>query len=380
MKIGILTQPLNTNYGGILQAYALKEVLQDMGHEVVIINRQSRQYPFWYVLGSHIKSIMKGESVARNSFLTNKQKRIISKNTSDFTKKYIPNLSKKFSFNSEMYEVNNMGFDVLIVGSDQCWRPKYSPCITNFFFDFAKDNRNIKRISYAASFGVDDWEFTAEDTATCKTLIQHFDAISVREDSAVDLVRDCLGWRNAVHVLDPTMLLCPEQYAEIVVKEQIGSSVGNLKVYVLDKTAEKNHFIQLMEDKLHLKAFEVLPHSRLNEEKVTKHNVGNFVFPNPAFWLRGFQDARFVITDSFHCTVFAILHNIPFVAMGNANRGMSRFQSLLSMFGLLDRLITDFVSIDVDKFIAKEIDWQQVNNILDMERKKAVDFLKENLD
>ena len=119
--------------------------------------------------------------------------------------------------------------------------------------------------------------------------------------------------------------------------------------------------------------------SSVSEVKDVGVFLCNFVYPSPAIWLRGFQDAQFVLTDSFHGTVFSILHNIPFVAFGNVQRGMSRFKSLLTMFGLQDRLITDFASFDADQLIAKKIDWASVNNILEVERKKAVRFLKENL-
>ena len=92
-----------------------------------------------------------------------------------------------------------------------------------------------------------------------------------------------------------------------------------------------------------------------------------------------FQDAKFVITDSFHGTAFSILHNIPFIAIGNVARGMSRFQSLLKMFGLEDRLITDINSVNIDNFAEKEIDWKRVNDVLEKERVKAVGFLINNL-
>jgi exopolysaccharide biosynthesis predicted pyruvyltransferase EpsI len=107
--------------------------------------------------------------------------------------------------------------------------------------------------------------------------------------------------------------------------------------------------------------------------------VNDFAYPNPAQWLRGYQDARFVITDSFHGTVFSILFNIPFLAIGNKNRGLARFQSLLNMFNLSDRLITDLSNFDSDTFIQKEIDWSKVNGVLDQQRKKATDFLRTNL-
>ncbi len=380
MKIAILTQPLHDNYGGLLQAYALKEVLQEMGHEVIIINRQSiRKVPLWKRFASITKSILIGRQIHPNLFLKSIYKEELSRETNKFRETYIPNLSQLITDNEGMQELNNMGFEAYIVGSDQCWRPRYSPAIQNYFLDFAENDEKVKRVAYAASFGVSHWEFTEVDTERSKELLKKFDAISVREDSAIGLVRDKLNRDDAVHVLDPTMLLSVKQYSELVKAENIPISNGNLKVYVLDKTPEKDNLVEMLENKLQLKSFEVLPAKRLNEEKVTNSNINDFVFPNPAAWLRGFQDAKFVVTDSFHGTAFSILHNIPFIAIGNVARGMSRFQSLLKMFGLEDRLVTDINSVNIDNFAEKEIDWERVNDLLKKDREKAIKFLKEGL-
>src|SRR5690606_8729783 len=119
----------------------------------------------------------------------------------------------------------------------------------------------------------------------------------------------------------------------------------------------------------------VLPKKRLNVELVTNQNVNEFIYPSPAIWLRGFQDARFVITDSFHGTVFSILHNIPFIAIGNVRRGLSRFESLLQMFGLENRFLLEYNNEKINEILNNEIDWPKVNQTLEMERAKAMNFL-----
>src|SRR5690554_6190219 len=188
MKIAVLTQPLHDNYGGLLQAYALKEVLQAMGNEVVIINRKSPQPSMLKILLSRIKNSLLGKPKREKVFLTENQKMAISKHTNKFRKKYIPNLSELITNDDGMKSLNSLGFNAYVVGSDQCWRPKYSPKISNYFLDFLDTDLKTKRISYAASFGVSDWEFSEKDTKICKELMRKFDAISVRENSAIDLV------------------------------------------------------------------------------------------------------------------------------------------------------------------------------------------------
>ncbi|WP_034259779.1 polysaccharide pyruvyl transferase family protein [Aequorivita capsosiphonis] len=376
LKIAILTQPLHDNYGGLLQAYALKEVLNTLGHEAIIIDRRGGKPKGLRKIASRVKGKLLGREV-----ISKRHQDIISKETISFREKYIPNLSEVIEDNQGMYKLNNMNFDAYIVGSDQCWRPKYSPYIRNYFLDFAKEKSNIKRLSFAASFGVSDWEFTDEETQDCKELLQRFDAISVREKSGIDLVKKHLGRNDAVHLIDPTMLLATDDYKKIAAQEKTKPSDGNLKVYVLDKSDSKMRIIRDAEKKLGLKMFEVLPKKRLGSEPVTNQNVTDFAYPNPVEWLRAYQDAKFVITDSFHGTAFSIMFNVPFISIGNPKRGMARFESLLGMFDLEDRLISDDLEhVKIDTIINNKINWDKVNQILDKEKIKALDFLKSNLD
>lgn len=375
MKIGILTQPLQDNYGGLLQAYALKEVLQSMGHEVVIINRRFGKASIWRVYLFIVKSLLKRRRLSPNIFLTQKLRDEVSKETRQFREKYIPNLSELITDQKGMERLNSMGFDAYVVGSDQCWRPKYSPSIRNYFLDFAIKDDHVKRIAYAASFGVSNREFTDKDTLACRGLLQKFDAVSVREDSAIDLLDTYLNRKDVYHLIDPTMLLTSENYIAITNMENNRASDGDFMVYILDELPKKQFLVHRIEEKMSLKVFEIFPAKRLNEEKVTEKNIVDFVYPNPSKWLRGFQDAKFVVTDSFHGTIFSILHNVPFITIGNKDRGLSRFESLLNMFDLMDRLVLDIDGAMIDNLVSKKIDWQKVNKKLEEERYKAKEFL-----
>lgn len=379
-KIGILTQPLHDNYGGLLQAYALKEILLESGHEVIIINRQKVYNSKILKAAGRFRRLYKLKSFSKSKGMSAIHRNIISKNTRYFIDTYLSEQSNLITNNSEMLRLNKDGFDAFIVGSDQCWRPKYSPNIENFFLDFAKKNKHIKRISYAASFGTNNWEFSKKETKECRKLLKKFDAISVREKSGINLVRNHLSRDDAIHVLDPTMLLTTKHYRKIISDENVKKSKGNLKVYVLDKTLQKEKLIDVIEGKLKLDKFEVMPKKRINKDVITDSNVYEFQYPSPMEWLQGFDDASFVITDSFHGTVFSILFNIPFVCLGNKHRGMARFESLLDLFGLSDRLIEDLSLEDIDNLLKTNIDWSEVNNIVEQERSKSLKFLNESLD
>jgi hypothetical protein len=372
MKIGILTQPLKTNYGGLLQAYALQKTLNDLDHETWIVDRDYPKLSFKKkVLNQIKKRIPIGEfSIQPNA----KENEIIGKHTSYFKNKYIGPITEKITQSSEMQKLNALDFEAYVVGSDQVWRPKYSPGITNFFIDFAANEQDVKRLSYAASFGVEDWEFNEEQTSKCSMLAQEFDAVSVRESSGINLSKKYLGVK-ATHVLDPTMLLSLKDYVNLIDEERESKNAGNLMTYVLDITEEKEKFINDVAEYLNLSPFTVMQKVKLSR----KTNINDSIFPPVTKWLKGFLDARFVITDSFHGCAFAILFNKPFLALGNKKRGVARFTSLLKMFDLEDRLVLNDFNFN-KSFLKTKINWNKVNIILESERKKSIYFLKNSLD
>src|SRR5690606_23817598 len=238
---------------------------------------------------------------------------------------------------SDYFSKNN--FNAVIVGSDQTWRPKYSPDIYNFYLDFLEDNPTIKKLAYASSFGTSEWEYTEEQTQRVSELAKQFHAISVREAAGVDLCREKLGV-EAVHLFDPTLLLTAEDYSELINQPKANKE---LFTYVLDESKEKQDFIQSIGKHLHLK-------QHTNQAKKfdvdVKRPLEELIMPPLEGWLQGFSDAGFVITDSFHGTVFSIINKKPFIALVNAERGASRFESILSKLGLEERMIYDVNSFD----------------------------------
>ena len=336
MKIGILTQPLHTNYGGLLQAFALQKYLRNMGHEALTVDysRKPRAWLFPYRLARRCvaKFILRRKIALFSKSLSPSA----GKNTQRFVEENI-RTTKKIWAPAREGDFSEYGFDAFVVGSDQTWRPAYSPYMPTFFLDCLGEDKKIRRIAYASSFGKDEWEFTPEMTKVCAPLAKKFHAISVREDSGVELCRKYLGV-SAEHVIDPTMLLSKEEYCEIVTRdEERGflekrSSGSHLFAYVLDEEPEKKSLIADVATRLGLSVEEIMP-------KREALQSGKASYPPVSAWLRGFRDAEFVVTDSFHGCVFSIIFNKPFIAIGNAGRGMSRFHSLLKMFGLGNRLV-----------------------------------------
>ncbi len=270
-----------------------------------------------------------------------------------------------------LIDIKKNKFDAIIVGSDQIWRPKYFfSRIENAYLDFAK-KWNIKRISYAASFGAEEWEYDENQTINCTALLKKFDAISVRESSAKVMCENKFGV-EALHVLDPTMLLTKENYIELFKEACTQQSKGNLFCYILDKKKETNIITDCIAKNKGLKPFFV--NSRYEEPNAP---LEERIQKPVEKWLRAFYDAEFVITDSFHACVFSIIFNKPFIVYGNRERGMARFESLLKLFELEERLVSSLS--EVNKVLQMPIDWEKVNSIYKQMKEKSLSFLAKNL-
>lgn len=360
MKIGILTQPLYVNYGGLMQCFALQQVLRDMGHEPVVLQRE---FPRRYTItggivyyAKHFVKLLLGRQSSWHYYIDPKRREYIAKNTNRFIEKNIPSRSVKCYTTEELKrEVDRIHLDAIIVGSDQVWRPFYSPCQPNYFLDFIEKDSAILRISYAASFGRDDWSFSKELTKQCGVLLRRFKAVSVREQSAIALCKEHFGV-EPVLVLDPTMLLEKDDYLKIA--SSSGRHEG-LFCYILDRNKEKRAVALSIAEKTGLSAFETMPGAADSVDNLYK-DLEKCVYPSVEDWVASFRDANMVLTDSFHGTVFSIIFNKPFWVIGNAGRGMARFNTLLSLFGLEDRLIVPESVGTIDYFLP--IDWRKVND------------------
>lgn len=376
MKIAIFTQPLHTNYGGLLQAFALQKALKkELNADSVTINIQMNQ-TFWMKSKSLIKNAINKFLFLKGNTLfdfrpSTEEKKYIGVQTNAFINKYI-NTSKEVS-RTDLNYLRKLDKDAFIVGSDQVWRPKYSPNIYTYFFGFLNKKKRPKTISYAASFGVDNWEFSREQTKKCAALAKQFDAVSVREDSGVVLCKDYLGV-VATKVLDPTLLLDLEDYLEIMDSKEASNEDDFLMLYVLDPELVKGPIVERIIKDINLRINSIMP---LPFRKENKDKIDQCVYPSVADWLRGFYKAKFVVTDSFHGTVFSILFNKQFIALGNEQRGMSRFTSILKIFNLENRLITN--PNQIDNILKEKIDYLKVNKILAEEKGKSLAFLKQSL-
>lgn len=367
MKIGILTIQFNNNYGGFLQAYALQYFLTCKGHDVTIINlnnnKLSRINKFKFIIKGIINTVLRFESFpVFKSIYEFKGKKMHT-----FVSKHIK-LSKPFKDRNEYIKFcNNSDFNAFIVGSDQVWRPEYVKCIYDYFLDFI--NKDIFRISYAASFGTDNPNYSAIDIRLCGEYLSKFKAISVRETSAIT-VMEKFKWttENVITVLDPTLLLPKSHYEKLI--ENYRTKIcykDRILSYILDDNDDIHNILCEAENTMKLKSINII-----NPEKWK--NI-NYVMPAIEEWLCAFRDASFIITDSFHGMVFSIIMQKPFAVYINSDRGISRFTSLLSMLNLDNRIIRNNIGL----LIHEKINWSEVNTLLDYQKKKSEKFITNSL-
>lgn len=363
MKTAILTQPLVSNYGGILQNYALQQVLLGLKHEPVTLDRQTHQAQWKKIL----KLIFRELGIARfKDHYTDNALGIYFKDVSNFIDNNI-NIKRKIISEQALQTIfAAQNADAIIVGSDQVWRPRYSPGIYNYFLDFLQDEK-LKKIGYSVSFGTDQWELTEKQTQKCADLVKQFDAVSVRESSAIDLCKNYLGIESQL-TLDPTILLGYQHYKMLA--EKAKPSEGNLFCYILDNSQYIVNIVTAFAKEKNLKPFFIshLP------------NKDNLVVPKVEQWLRGFSDAEFVITDSYHGTIFSIIFNKPFISIGNKRRGLARFDSILDILNLKCRMVDTNATQEVFYEIAeKKIDYKRINCILKNKKETSIGYLEYNL-
>lgn len=373
MKIGILTLPLHTNYGGILQAYALQTVLERMGHNVKVIN-----YPlyiqrhifrrFLSFLYRNLRKWILFDKKTNTSWITEYDVICCQRG---LTNKFI--LQKIHNrFTDSLSKIKESEFDIIVVGSDQVWRKNYSSWsnIRDQFLQFAK-NWNIKKVSYAASFGKDKIDdYTDNEISDIKGLLRSFQKITVREESGIGICEHFFQ-TNAIRLVDPTLLLSVDDYNQII-KESGGSKYdGNLLVFVLDDRKEISEFINDTEGCSDFKSF------RLNgfDCRMDGSKYKNHALISVGQWLQTFRDADAVVTDSYHACIFSIIYNKPFIVFGNPNRGLSRYETLLNETGLSNRLILS----REDAIKKQHLLYQKPNAMGSLKdiKNKSLDFLRE---
>lgn len=353
MKIALLNLPIDDNYGGNLQRFALVKVLQKMGHDVTHLLLMRK----FSLLNRHVPIAIVKRLILR--YVLGKKVHILAerfaqkKNIEDFNRikpfydKYVKHTETITCFDA----IKNYNFfDAYIVGSDQVWRKKIvQPFpLGMFLWDYLPQTG--KKIAYAVSLGNSEPELSSEESATLKKFYSQFSAVSVREKSALDVL-SYYSWTTpkAEWLADPTLLLKKEDYLDVINNAETSRMDGDMFCYILDPTQEKMDFIASEAFSRNMKPFTTGLHEISIEQ-----------------WLRNFNDAMFIVTDSYHGFVFSMIFNKPVKLFLNEFRGNARFESLFEM-----------LRISKDQ---KEFDWNRINAVLEINRQKSLTWLQGALD
>ena len=347
MKVAVLALPFDWNYGGILQKYALQVFLKQRGHDVWSIQRIVYKPDLIKKIKIKIKKTFLSESFKVENFVNQyvqKTEVIDSPNKYKLLDKY--------------------NFDAYIVGSDQVWRFKYTEeHKKEYFLDFVSD-KNAKKIAFAASFGIGYWDADESDTKEISKLIFNFDGVSVREKSGIDLCNKYLGYNKAIFLYDPTLLHSADFYRKLYTGDEVDNS-GKIGVYFLDYNEHKDRLVLEFEKQTKKRSFVIGQQKRKNYT----------FYPTVEQWLKDFDTADYIITDSFHGIAFSMMLNTEPIVCRERYEGQ-RISGFLSLIGEEHRYIKSYTDTDTDIDIPnKPVNFTRVNEILAAERKRIDEFL-----
>ena len=371
MKIAIVTFYGVSNYGAMLQSYALWKYLESHGHEVVFVQQRRFTIKRLSLFKCLLSRTLRG---ARSKLLNNSRWAM-----SSFASKYPQTM---FCRTLDDVRQATADYDAFVVGSDQVWNPvwwKSADDLPIAMLDFAPEGK--PRISYAVSFGNKDWP-TPENMRQVGECLKKFTKISVREQSGIDLVRSLSGRSDAICLLDPTLLHTAEFYQKEIIGESARCPAGRASPYIFryilgwDDEAFSNQALERVKGKLEISQVQsVGVLARDIKTFVRRFVCGRISVPE---WVASVHGATFVFTDSFHGTVFSILFHKPFVTLllRGEMRGMNeRVLSLLGILGLSERAV---YADEVEKWlpiVTKPIDWDDVEKRLALCREKTDGFL-----
>lgn len=377
MNVGILTFHFSDNYGAALQAYALRRWLTEQGHHASFIDYRPAHVERggrlgWPTSPARLKANLKVGYLALSSFMHQHfGHRGQREKFERFRRHFLGIEGTAAARDNGASLAAAHAFDLIVAGSDQIWSPSqhfgFDP---NYFLDFARTFR-ARKIAYAASFGKD--QVSPAEAAQLPGLLHNFDAISVREASGVELVERLAGL-PASNVPDPTLL--HGGYAELTHHLQTGQEDPYIFCYALRSPDNIRQTAGLLSGLLHCPVLSPHnPHRRWAD-------IGHTVYPDPGEWVALLQRARFVVTNSFHGTVFSLLCHKPFIVAGltgHRSGANTRARHLLQAVGLEHRFIPAFSPSKAEALLAERIDWDGVDQRLAELRARGKAFLATQL-
>lgn len=374
MKVDIVTLHNINNYGSVLQTYATQKVFESLGYETEIID---------YCRKNNLPSNLAKEVLNRNLRLQKlgflwKNNKLIKKllidllilkikynnnPMSQFSEKNINLSPKQYTSYNELKKDPPIA-DIYVTGSDQVWNSLYNGGIDKaYYLGFAPKDK--LKIALAASIG--NAHISVEEKKLTYPLLSNYHAISVRETSAIEVLKS-MGL-NSELVLDPTLLLNDNEWKKIDNKRPIINE-KYLLIYQLNTNNEMDEYAEKIAKKLNLKLI------RFGFNHSDKNKTGRCIMhPSIEQFINLFSNASYLLTDSFHATAFSLNFGINFNSVLPPRFG-TRIESILKLTKTEDRLLTNF-----NDFSAAEnnINTSEIQQILHDEREKTFEWLNRAL-
>ncbi len=332
-KISIITFFRANNYGAVLQCYCLQEYLKSIGYNVTLLNAPSEE-----------KSL---------SFRAKFREKLVS----------IPFIKFRNKFLSDIDPLPNS--DIYVFGSDQIWNIDITRDNALFYFGSTIPPHATK-IAYAASFGVSHWENNSDISSSVRNLLSRFKSIGVRESSGLEICKNVFNV-DSEQVLDPTFLL--KSLPNLVKNKNLNKV---MTCYLFNKEKEEISNIRYIANKLKLKTY------ILNDVRFRK-DIKSIPYPSVSNWLSTIYSSDLIITDSFHCMVFAIKAKKNFFAIPAIKARSGRMTSLLKSLGLSHRYFDSLDDILISDELEKSIFYNEVEIKLNYLENKSKYFIENSL-
>ena len=344
--VGILNFPYeNINFGANLVPYSLSKVVEKLGYTPHVIDFDVYQEP---------ETIKKYQSL----------------NFYRFRDKYL-NMTPKFKKSEDLKKLDKC-YDMFIAGSDQVWRKLITQSnFSSYFLDFAK---NKNKISYGASFGTDKFDGDIVDQISAVANIASFYKVSVRENNGVDICKNKLLRDDAEVVLDPTLLLTADDYAEI--NDDSYDGKVDVAVYLIHDFSNKQ-----FKDRNFKRLFPNKRIVNLKGEYVEKPFGKVFVYNHISKWIDGIRKSKYVVTDSYHGLVFGLIFHKNIICIDTNSNAYSRFATLIeNLGGNIDKVLYDSLKdVKSSRSVTNVLDYETIDKNIKRLRKKSIQFLKDNL-
>lgn len=376
-KIGILTFHYSQNYGAVLQCYSLSKVLSTLGYEVEVINYVPKRYNpgIFHTIGLNKNVFKMNFNDLRIDNIIKKilyKIRYSKKSIQKFDEFRHNNLNLSVKVQEESIENILSDYYAVIVGSDQIWNPQERKK-DQYFLNY-KNISSIKKISYAADSTIE--EINDDDFNKLSISLKNFDYISVRNNHSLNFVK-ALNDKEVSIVADPTLL---HNFNDSQFTSSVDVDKEYIFSYVLGKEIDGSHkkVIEMIRER-----YGDIPiyFSVITTSNFKFYNCADRVFYDlgPLEWLYLLKHSKFVYTDSFHGTLFAMKYHKPFIAYYAEKNRSTRFVDMANRYQINDFIVENVDDINKKNSLNKVPNYEKIDNLIEQQKYESIDFLRKSL-